>query len=142
MQFLFLSIASLLLMSVAGAAADLTPMKIKIQVGDKVVSATMRDNPTARDFSSLLPLTLDLKDYASAEKVSDLPKRLTNESAPARSVPISGNIALYAPWGNLVIYYKDDQIGDGVIILGHVDEGLEVLRAPGPLKAIFTLETP
>lgn len=51
-------------------------MKFKVTVGQTVLTATVYDNPTASDFVSLLPSTLTLRDYASTEKVSDLPKSL------------------------------------------------------------------
>jgi hypothetical protein len=35
------------------------------------ITATLDDNEIARDFASLLPLTLT--DYAATEKISDLP---------------------------------------------------------------------
>ena len=48
-------------------------MKIRITIGHKTVTATLIDSDTARDFVSLLPLTLTLEDYNKTEKVSDLP---------------------------------------------------------------------
>ena len=58
----------------------------------------------ARDFISLLPLTLTLEDYAKTEKISDLPRTLTKERAPAGSDPSVGDITYYSPWGNLAIF--------------------------------------
>ena len=49
-------------------------MKLKITIGQNVLTATMYDNPTSADFITLLPLTLALQDYAATEKVSDLPR--------------------------------------------------------------------
>ena len=43
-------------------------MKIRLKVGDTVLTATLIDSATTRDFISLLPLTLTLKDYAGTEK--------------------------------------------------------------------------
>jgi hypothetical protein len=60
-------------------------MKIRITIGERVFTATMHDNATARDFISLLPLTLTLEDYAKIEKISDLPRTLTKEGAPSGS---------------------------------------------------------
>ncbi len=37
-------------------------MKIRLKVGNKVLTATLADNKTARDFVSLLPLTLNMND--------------------------------------------------------------------------------
>ena len=61
------------------AESEVITMKstnLKLTVGDRVLTAALEDNATSRDFVSLLPLTLTLKDYASTEKISDLPKRL------------------------------------------------------------------
>lgn len=52
-------------------------MKINITVGDQIIPATLIDSKTTQDFISLLPLTLTLEDYASTEKISDLPERLS-----------------------------------------------------------------
>lgn len=51
----------------------------------------------------MLPLKMTLKDYASTEKVSDLPKKLSMQHAPDGSKPKTGHISYYAPWGNLAI---------------------------------------
>ena len=82
-------------------------MKIRLRVGDTVLTATLIDSKTTREFISLLPLTLTLKDYAGTEKISDLPKRLSTEGAPSGSDPSVGDITYYAPWGNLAIFYRD-----------------------------------
>ena len=82
-------------------------MKIRLRVNDKTITATLIDSKTTRDFISLLPLTVTLEDYAGTEKISDLPKRLSTEGAPSGGDPSVGDIAYYAPWGNLSIFYRD-----------------------------------
>ncbi|MBE9020854.1 hypothetical protein IQ272_32955 [Chroococcidiopsidales cyanobacterium LEGE 13417] len=109
-------------------------MKIGIKVQDKVVTATLIDNPTTQDFISLLPLTLTLEDYARTEKISNLPERLSTEDAPPGSDPAVGDIAYYAPWGNLAIYYRDFGYSDGLVILGKIDGGIEALNVPGSVN--------
>lgn len=42
----------------------LNPMKIRLTINGKPTLATLDDNAAARDFLSLLPLSLTLKDYA------------------------------------------------------------------------------
>jgi hypothetical protein len=88
--------------------AETTPkrvesMKIRITIGERVITATMHNNPTARDFISLLPLTLTLEDYAKTEKISDLPRTLTKAHATSGADPSAGGITYYSPWGNLAI---------------------------------------
>jgi hypothetical protein len=116
-------------------------IKIRITIGRKVVTATLTDSEAARDFVSLLPLTLTLEDYAGIEKISDLPARLSTKGAPSGSDPSVGDIAYYAPWGNLAIYYRDFGYSSGLIILGKIDGDVEAFNAPGSIKATIELVT-
>jgi hypothetical protein len=94
--FLFLALATFFSWSAHGQENN---MKISITIKDKVITATMADNETARDFISLLPLTITLEDYSKTEKISDLPKKLTKAGAPAGIDPAVGDITYYAPLG-------------------------------------------
>ena len=114
-------------------------MKIRMDVEGTVATATLDDNATSRDFVSLLPLTLTLKDYAETEKISDLPKRLSTEGAPPGSDPSVGDITYYALWGNLAVFYMDFGYSNGLVKLGKIDSGVEALNQPGPLKATIEL---
>lgn len=114
-------------------------MKIRIRIGEKVVTATLNHSQTARDFVSLLPLTLTLEDYAKTEKISYLPRKLSTKGAPAGSDPSIGDIAYYAPWGNLAIFYKNGSYSNGLIILGKIDGDMEALNVPGTTKATIEL---
>ena len=114
-------------------------MKISLKLQDTTLTATLYDNPTAREFASLLPLTLTLEDYSKTEKISDLPRKLTKDGAPAGADPSVGDIAYYAPWGNLALFYKDFRYSDGLILLGKLDGGAEALSAPGSLKVTIEL---
>ena len=115
-------------------------MKINLKLGDKALTATLYDTPSARDFASMLPLTLTLDDYNKTEKVSDLPGKLTRQGAPAGADPSAGDIAYYAPWGNLALFYKDFPYSDGLILLGKLDGGAEALGAAGSLKVTIELQ--
>jgi len=109
-------------------------MKIRIKFEDKVLMATLIDSKTARDFVSQLPLTLTLEDYAVTEKISDLPKKLSTEGAPSGSDPSVGDIAFYAPWGNLAIFYRDAAYANGLIILGKIDGEAAAFNVPGSME--------
>jgi hypothetical protein len=119
--------------------AESRDMKIRIKGGDTSLTATLIDSKTSRDFISLLPLTLTLKDYAGTEKISDLPKRLSTEGAPPGSDPSVGDIAYYAPWGNLAIFYRDFGYASGLVILGKIEGGIEAFQVSGPVKVTIEL---
>lgn len=97
--------------------------------GKKTATATLEDNESARDFASLLPLKLSLRDYNSTEKIADLPRKLSTAGAPDGIDPSVGDLTYYAPWGNLAIFYKDFDYSKGLIKLGTVDSGLDVIQA-------------
>jgi hypothetical protein len=114
-------------------------MQITIEVEGTTLTAILEDTEAARDFASLLPLLLTLEDYASTEKISDLPRRLSTQGAPAGITPKVGYLAYYAPWGNLAIFHKDFRYSSGLVKLGTLDSGVELLSLPGQLKASISL---
>jgi len=71
-----LLVASLVAVDASKASERTTNMKIRISIADKVVIATVADNATARDFVSVLPLSVSMKDLFGREKYGDLPKAL------------------------------------------------------------------
>jgi hypothetical protein len=109
--------------------------KIQITIDDTVLTGTLNGSPQAREFASMLPLTLTLTDYNRTEKVSDLPARLSRQGAPAGFDPSVGDITVFGPWGNLAIFYRDFGYSSGLIALGRIDGGSEALSGPGPVTA-------
>lgn len=111
-------------------------MKIRFTVDGQVATATLYDNATAREFAALLPLSLTLTDYARIERIANLPQRLTRGRAES-TVPVQvGDLAYYAPWGNLAVFVEDgaDNYTEDLMRLGAVDTGLHALQRPGPLN--------
>ncbi|MDX2821221.1 cyclophilin-like fold protein [Streptomyces ipomoeae] len=103
-------------------------MNIRLTVDGHPVAATLNDGAAARDFAALLPLTLNLSDFHATERIADLPRRLSTSGAPDGAEPKAGDLACYAPWGNLALFYRDFPYSEGLIILGHVtDDGTDRL---------------
>ncbi len=113
----------------AAEVSEVQSTKIMMIVNGEEIIATMYDNPTSRDFLSRLPLTLNFEDYNKTEKISYLPSTLTTEEAPDGFDPSVGDLTLYAPWGNLAIFYNDFTYSSGLILLGHIDSGIEIFRS-------------
>lgn len=111
----------------AGAATH--RMTINIAIGSTSMTAMLEDNATARDFVSLLPMTITLREFSPAEKVSGaLPKRLSEQGAPATDAGAFGDIAYYAPWGNLTFYRGQGPDAAGVIKIAKITSGIEALQ--------------
>ena len=111
------------------------PIKIRIVAADRTLTADLEDNAAGRDFAALLPLDLSLSDYNRTEKIADLPRRLSIEDAPEGIDPVVGDIAYYAPWGNLAIFYRDFDYSRGLVRLGRFGGDAEALgKLEGPVR--------
>jgi hypothetical protein len=110
--------------------------KLRITVEDDVINATLIDSATTRDSIKMLPMPIELKDYAATEMIYDLPERLSWEGAPSGAAASVGDITYYAPWGNIALFYKDFA---GLIKLGKVDNNIELLKKTGRIKARFEI---
>ncbi|MDM5071990.1 cyclophilin-like fold protein [Aeromonas bestiarum] len=137
----FVSVMALLL----GATATSTEaqnkadsMNIKMTIAGQIITATLDDSHSARDFFAMLPLTLPLEDYAGTEKIAYLPRKLTTQDAPKGIDPDAGDITYYAPWGNLAIFYRDFGYSTGLIKLGRIESGLSHLTTTS--AASITIE--
>jgi hypothetical protein len=114
-------------------------MRIRMSIEGTPLTATLDDNVASRDFASLLPLALTLTDYAATEKISDLPRRLSTEGTPPGSEPAVGTLAYYAPWGNLALFYRNAGYANGLVRLGTITSGMDVLMQSDPLKVDIQL---
>ena len=109
-------------------------MKIRLTFDGKAVEATLLDNATARDFLSLLPITLTLEDYNATEKIGYPPRKLSTAGAPAGIDPSVGDIAYYAPGATWRFSTSISVTRRGLIGLGRIDSGIEALSVSGSLN--------
>ncbi len=123
----------LLLLTLAAALPHPTladeQMEIRLIVGGETLSAILEDNPTSHDFMRMLPVTLTMKDYNGTEKIGDPPRKLSTKGASDGFDPSVGDITLYAPWGNIAIFYRDFSWSRGLISLGRITSGMEKLAS-------------
>jgi hypothetical protein len=104
-------------------------MKIKLTIKDQVLTATLKDNRTAQDFVSLLPLTLTMNDLFGREKFGHLPRAISDGGERTHSYQV-GQIVYWSPGPDVAIFYRHDgqSIPDpGIIVLGKIDSGVEAL---------------
>lgn len=102
---------------------DTAVTTVELARGSTTVRGTLENTPAGRDFSALLPLTLAVSDFHGTEKISDRPRRLSTDGAPAGTEPAAGDISYFAPWGNLALFYRDFSYSDGLVRLGRLDPG-------------------
>lgn len=110
-------------------------MKIRMTFDGRTLTATLYDNPSARDFFSLLPLDLTVENYSSNEKIAYLPRKLTEAGSGPFGNERPYDLCYYVPWGNLAMFY-DSYKHPGLIRLGRFDAGQDALHVRGkfPLR--------
>ena len=109
-------------------------MQIQLRLDRSTVVVQLDDNATSRALAAMLPLKLSLEDYGGGvEKIAYLPGKLPTSDAPSGYKPERGDIAYYAPWGNLAIFRKGFSYSRGLVRIGRVREGFEALDVDGPM---------
>lgn len=111
-------------------------MRLRLTFADQDFTATLEDNPSARDLFSMLPLALTISDYSTNEKIAYLPRKLTEEGSGQFGNEAVGDLCYYAPWGNLAMFHGPYRWSRGLIRLGRLDGGAAPLLVRGefPLR--------
>ena len=106
-------------------------MRLRFVFADQDFTATLEDNPSARDLFSMLPLDLKINDYSTNEKIAYLPRKLTEEGSGRFGNGAVGDVCYYAPWGNLAMFHGTYSWSRGLIRLGRLDQGAKPLLVRG-----------
>jgi hypothetical protein len=115
------------------AATQSTKTKIRIRIGGRTLTATVDRNATARDFLSLLPLSLRMRDLSVREKTAALPRALAR-GGTLRSTFAAGDI-VYRPRGRgVVVYHRGGAAipGPGSVLLARLDQMPARSVSPAP----------
>lgn len=92
-----------------------------------MVQFRLYDNPAAEALYGQLPLTAAVEDFSTNEKMF-YPAPL-----PVSGVPLSdaeaGEMAYYAPWDDVAMFFAPGRRNDSLYALGRAEEGLEDLQA-------------
>lgn len=106
-------------------------MRLRFAFADQEFTATLEDNPSARDLLSMVPFDLKISDYATNEKIAYLPRKLTEDGSGRFDGEAVGDLCYYAPWGNLAMFHGPYRWSRGLIRLGHLDQGAKPLLVRG-----------
>ena len=124
----------------AQAQGDGTETRARFTIDDTEIIVQLADNPTSRDFVTMLPLSLEFEEFAGNEKISYLPRELEIEGSPGHQ-PVTGDLIYYVPWGNLGFFYEDgNSYSDDVILIGTIESGQDNINdlEAGPVCAQLT----
>lgn len=142
MKKLFLTIcAAVLLIAGCGENSKAEEAKIlntiKISVGDKVFSATLEENPTARAFAENLPLDADMTELNGNEKYFYLDKNLPSNAVRVKQIH-AGDLMLFGS-NCLVVFYKNFLTSYNYTQIGRIDNpaGLEKILGAKNVRVKF-----
>lgn len=127
-------LAILCALLIAGAAISAThprrnPMNIVFTTqSGATYTAQLANGSAAQDFYAMLPLVVDFEDYAGAESIGRLPRKLDTRGE-ADSAGRVGDINYYAPWGNLALFYQARGKAPGLVHLGTMHGGAQAVKA-------------
>lgn len=119
-------------------------MKVRFTFAEKEFVAALNGSAAAREFLSMLPLDLQVEDYAHNEKIAYLPSKLVARGTGPFGEERPGDPCYYAPWGNLVFFHAPYRYSAGLLRLGHLTTGVEALSKRGryPLRAEIITDLP
>jgi hypothetical protein len=115
--------------------------RIRIRMGDEVVTATLNNSDAARDLVAMLPLSIDMRDHMRREKTGPLPGPLS-ERTRGVSAYEAGDLGYWRPGGNFVIFYLHDGLtipSPGIVRLGKVDSRVDIFNVPGNVNVSVEL---
>lgn len=102
-------------------------MVIKVSNGDNIIIYELNDSTAATDLYNQLPLTLEVEDFSSNEKVFYPKSKLDISDTPLADGG-SGILAYYEPWGDVVMFYDSFNSNNSLYELGKVIDGEDDIK--------------
>lgn len=103
-------------------------MQIQVQGNGHTIVFELNDSPASKSFFSQLPLTLEVEDYGSNEKIFYPPEELEIGDTPLTEGGGEGGLAYFEPWGDVIMYYDSFDPYSGLYDLGTAVSGSEWIR--------------
>lgn len=100
--------------------------QISVKFGDATVIYELNDSAAANSLYEMLPLTVEIEDYSTNEKIFYPPQRLDTTDTPLAQAG-TGTLAYFEPWGDVVFFYGDYNQHPSLYELGQVVSGGELV---------------
>jgi hypothetical protein len=124
----FVGLAICMLIAYSNAAEKQMAMKIRVKANGNTMVFELNSSPAARDLYAQLPLSITVENYSNNEKIFYPPKKLNTADTSLADSGRAGTLAYYAPWGDVVMFYKGFRSARGLYELGQVTSGSEHIR--------------
>lgn len=100
--------------------------QISVTFRENTVIYELNDSAAADSLYEQLPLTIEVEDFSTNEKVFYPPQELDTTDTPMASDG-AGTLAYYAPWGDVVMFYDDYSENSSLYELGQAVSGGELV---------------
>ena len=110
--------------------------QISVTWEDHQVIYELNDSPVAQSLLAQLPLSVEVEDYSTNEKIFYPEEELDTSNSPLAQAG-AGTLAYYEPWGDVVFFYGDYRENPGLFQLGQVLSGGEYVPE---MSGTITLE--
>ena len=98
-------------------------MKIRVSDGTNAIIYELNQTSAARSLYQMLPLEVAVQNYGNNEKIFYPPTAVCYGADCIKGDCPVGTLALFSPWGNVVMYYGAASRYNGLYILGKAIEG-------------------
>lgn len=102
--------------------------KIKVSDGTHVITFELNETSAAQSLYQMLPLEVTVQNYSNNEKIFYPPTAVSYGADCIEGDCPAGTLALFSPWGNVVMYYGAASRYSGLYILGKAVEGADQIR--------------
>ena len=102
-------------------------MRIYVTSNGNTIVYGLNDSQAAKDLYAQLPLTIEVEDYSTNEKIFYPSEKLDASDAPVADEG-KGTLAYYAPWGDVVMFYDHFGKSSNLYELGMVISGEEFIE--------------
>ena len=107
-------------------------MRVYVTSNGNTIVYGLNGSQAAKDLYAQLPLTIEVEDYSTNEKIFYPPGKLDASDAPVADAG-KGTLAYYAPWGDVVMFYAPCDPNGSLYELGTIISGkddIEKLNGP------------
>lgn len=106
-------------------ADEALPKRINVTDGNHNVTFELNETSAALSLYNMLPTTREVQDYSTNEKIFYPETTISYSSDCIEGACPAGTLALFSPWGNVVMYYGAASQYPGLYILGSAVEGAD-----------------
>ena len=101
-----------------------TALRISVSDGLHTIVYELNDSPSAGSLYGMLPLDIEVENYGSSEIIFYPPQPIDTTDG-IEDGGEAGALALFSPWGNVVMYYDSFGAYPGLYLLGQAVEGAD-----------------